>query len=249
MRSDDEDDGPRAPGSPWLAHLRGRLDGITSAILVFPLFLGYQLGILSGRGQNGVDLLTRSLVAVAHRDLGYYLAILGAMLVVYAAVVVVLRRRGHFDPRAFGPMLAESALYALTMGSIILFVMNSVIGVLPGLSVGGTGMGMGDVLVISAGAGFHEELVFRVIIMGGLAWMLTGITGKGRAWMIALVVSSVVFSLAHHVGPSQEAFTFAAFVYRTLAGAFFAIVYQVRGFAVAAWTHALYDVFVLSVAH
>jgi len=246
MRSEPVDPVRRIPsGSPWTAHLRGRLDGITSAILVFPLFLGYQLGILSGRGQNGVDLLTRSLVQVAERDLGNYVAILGAMLVIYAAVLVVLRRRGRFDPRAFLPMLAESTLYALTMGSIILFVMNQVIGVLPGLSIGG-GRSAADVLVISAGAGFHEELVFRVILMGGLAWLLTGITGKKRAWMIALVVSSVVFSLAHHVGPSQEAFTFAAFVYRTLAGAFFALVYQVRGFAVAAWTHALYDVFVLS---
>jgi membrane protease YdiL (CAAX protease family) len=241
------DDAPRSTRSPWLAHLGGRLDGITSAVLVFPLFFGYQLGILSGRGQNGVDLLTRSLVQVAERDVGHYLAILGAMLVVYAAVLVILRRRGRFDPRAFVPMMAESALYALTMGSIILFVMNRVIGVLPGLSLGGTSVA--DVLVISAGAGFHEELVFRVIIMGGLAWLLTGITGEKRAWIIALVVSSIVFSLAHHIGPSGEAFTFGAFVYRMLAGAFFAIVYQVRGFAVAAWTHALYDVFVLSIAH
>ncbi|MCA9638481.1 MAG: CPBP family intramembrane metalloprotease, partial [Myxococcales bacterium] len=61
-----------------------------------------------------------------------------------------------------------------------------------------------------------------------------------------LVISSLVFSLAHHVGPAAEAFTFDAFVYRTLAGVFFAIVYQLRGFAVAAWTHALYDVYVLS---
>jgi len=241
----DDDDAPRrGPGSPWLAHLRGRLDGITSAILVFPLFLAYQLGILSGRGQNGVDVLTRSLVAVAERDLSNYLAILVGMLVVYAAVIVILRRRGHFDPRAFGPMLAESALYALTMGSIILFVMSRLIGIVPGLAIGGASIG--DVLVISAGAGFHEELVFRVILMGGLAWLLTGITGKRRAWLIALVLSSIVFSLAHHLGPAGEAFTFAAFVYRALAGAFFATVYQVRGFAVAAWTHALYDVMVLS---
>jgi membrane protease YdiL (CAAX protease family) len=100
--------------------------------------------------------------------------------------------------------------------------------------------------VISAGAGFHEELIFRVIVMGGLAWLLTGLTGPGRAWIVALVLSSLVFSLAHHVGPVGEPFTFAAFVYRTLAGVFFALVYHVRGFAVAAWTHALYDVYVLS---
>ena len=82
--------------------------------------------------------------------------------------------------------------------------------------------------------------------MGGLAWLLAGITGKKRAWIFALVISSVVFSLAHHVGPAGEAFTFGAFVYRTLAGATFAIIYHVRGFAVAVWTHFLYDVYVLS---
>ena len=130
------------------------------------------------------------------------------------------------------------------MGSLILFVMQRFLGVLPGLFIGV--QNPIDVLVISAGAGFHEELIFRLGLMGGLAWLLSGITQKRRAWVIALAVSSVLFSLAHHIGPSGEAFTFAAFVYRTLAGVFFALVYQVRGFAVAAWTHALYDVYVLS---
>jgi membrane protease YdiL (CAAX protease family) len=241
------DDGQRRQtSSALMRHLSGRVDGLTSAILVFPLFLIYQLGILSGRGQNGVDFVTRSLIEVSRRDLTNYLIVLGSMLAVYAAVVVILRKRGSFDPRVFGPMLLESCFYALVMGSIILFVMQGFFGVLPGLSTGGGGRSPLDVLVISAGAGFHEELIFRVIVMGGLAWLLTGITGKKRAWLIALVLSSLLFSLAHHVGPSGEAFRFQAFVYRALAGAFFAAVYQVRGFAVAAWTHALYDVYVLS---
>jgi membrane protease YdiL (CAAX protease family) len=62
----------------------------------------------------------------------------------------------------------------------------------------------------------------------------------------ALVISSLAFSLAHHIGPAGEPFAFAAFTYRVLAGAFFGLVYQIRGFAVAAWTHALYDLYVLS---
>jgi membrane protease YdiL (CAAX protease family) len=244
----DQADARPAPRSAVMRHLSGRVDGLTSAILVFPLFLLYQLGILSGRGQNGVDFITRSLIEVSRRDLQNYLIAMGIMLVAYAAVLVILRKRGTFDPRVFGPMLLESAFYALVMGSIILFVMQEFLGVLPGLSTGGTGNNPLDVFVISAGAGFHEELIFRVVIMGGLAWLLTGVTGKKRAWLIALVVSSVLFSLAHHVGPSGEAFRFQAFVYRMLAGAFFAAVYQVRGFAVAAYTHALYDVYVLSLS-
>lgn len=236
-------DDPESTRSPaWLLHLRGRIDGLTSAVLVFPLFLIYQIGILGGRGQNGVDLLTRQLVAVAERDLSNYLGVMAIALLAYAAVLVILSKRGRFDPRVFGPMLLESSLYALTMGSIIVFVMQRFVGALPGLSVGA---GVGDAIVISAGAGFHEELVFRVLIMGGLAWALTGLTGERRAWFAAVVFSSLVFSLAHHIGPAGEPFSFAAFTYRTLAGCFFALVYRVRGFAVAAWTHALYDLYVL----
>jgi membrane protease YdiL (CAAX protease family) len=233
------------PQHPLWRHLSDRLDGLTSAVLVFPLFLAYQLGILSGRGQNGVDFLTRAFIELGRRDLGNYLFMMGGLLVAYAAVLVILRKRGSFHPRAFLPMIVESTFYALVMGSIILFVMSSFLGVLPGLAVGGGGHPL-DVLVISAGAGFHEELIFRLVLMGGLAWLLTGITGQRRAWLIALVVSSLAFSIAHHVGPAGEAFTFAAFVYRALAGAFFALIYQIRGFAVAVWTHALYDVYVLS---
>ncbi|MCX4243227.1 CPBP family glutamic-type intramembrane protease [Paraliomyxa miuraensis] len=233
-----------APPHPLVAHLQGRIEGLTSAVLVFPLFLVYQLGILSGRGQNGVDFVTQALIRVSHRDLSQYLVILAGLLVAYAAVVVLLRRRGQLAPRAFVPMLVESTFYALIMGSIIVFVIRQFAGIVPGLVVGGAGPL--DVVVISAGAGFHEELIFRVILMGGLAWLLTGLTGARRAWLLALVLSSLAFSLAHHIGPVGEPFTFAAFVYRTLAGVFFALVYQIRGFAVAAWTHALYDVYVLS---
>lgn len=232
------------PSHPVVLHLRGRIEGLTSAVLVFPLFLVYQLGILGGRGQNGADFVTRALIRVSERDLSHYLVILGGMVLVYAAVVVLLARRGKLSPRAFVPMLAESTFYALVMGTIIVFVIQHLARIVPGLVVGGTGAL--DVVVISAGAGFHEELIFRVILMGGLAWLLTGLTGPGRAWVVALVLSSLAFSLAHHLGPVGEPFTFAAFTYRTLAGMFFALVYHVRGFAVAAWTHALYDVYVLT---
>ncbi|MCB9701746.1 MAG: CPBP family intramembrane metalloprotease [Myxococcales bacterium] len=228
-------------------HFGGRQDPFTSAILVFPLFVTYQLGILSqgGRGQNGVDFVTRSLIELCERDLGNYLLTLGGLCLAYLAILVILRRRGTFSPRAFLPMLVEASFYAATMGTLILFVIQRFLDIVPRLAIA-SALAPLDVVVIAAGAGLHEELIFRLLGMGGIGWLLAGITGRRRAWLAALVISSLVFSLAHHVGPAAEAFTFDAFVYRTLAGVFFAIVYQLRGFAVAAWTHALYDVYVLS---
>jgi hypothetical protein len=233
-------------------HLAGRVDPLTSAILVFPLFIIYQLGILLSRGLNGVDFVTASLVQLCERDLGNYLVILSSMLVAYAAILLLLRQRDSFDPKAFLPVVAESAFYALSMGSIILFVMHRFVELVPGLSTSGqlsaalaSGLSFLDIVVISAGAGLHEELMFRLIGLGGLWWLLAGMMPEKQAWIAALVISSLGFSLAHHIGPHGEPFVFAAFVYRALAGVFFALVYQVRGFAVAVWTHALYDIYVL----
>ncbi len=238
-----------------LNHLSGRVDPLTSAILVFPLFILYQLGILFSRGRNGVDYVTASLVELSERDLGNYLFALASMLLVYAAVLLLLRQRGSFNPRAFVPVLAESSFYALTMGTIILFVMHRFVELVPSLAIvplaaapASAKIDFIDVLVISAGAGLHEELIFRLGGVSGLSWLLAGITGEKRAWVLAVLISSLVFSLAHHVGPGGEAFEFAAFVYRALAGLFFALVYQIRGFAVAVWTHAIYDVYVLSLS-
>jgi hypothetical protein len=238
---------PPRPQSPLLRHFAGRIDAFASAILVFPLFLTYQLGILSrgGRGQNGVDFVTRALIELCERDLGNYLVTLGGLTLTYAAILVLLRRRGAFSVGDFLPMLAESAFYAGTMGTLILLLIQRFTDIVPRLAIGG-GIAPVDVLVISAGAGLHEELIFRLFGMAGLGWLLAGLTGPRRAWLAALLLSSLLFSLAHHVGPVAEPFTFDAFVYRALAGAFFGLVYHLRGFAVAAWTHALYDVYVLS---
>lgn len=238
-----------------LNHLSGRVDPLTSAILVFPLFIIYQLGILLSRGLNGVDFVTASLVQLCERDLGNYLIVLSGMLLAYAAILLLLRQRETFDPKAFVPVLLESSFYALSMGSIILFIMHRFVELVPGLSTSGqlsaalaSGLSFLDVVVISAGAGLHEELIFRLIGVSGLSWLLAGVMNEKQAWVVAVILSSLTFSLAHHVGPHGEPFVFAAFAYRSLAGLFFALVYQVRGLAVAVWTHTLYDVYVLSAA-
>jgi hypothetical protein len=228
------------------------MDPLSDAILVAPLFLIYQAGILSGRGQNGVDMLTRALVDLAARDLGNYLLLLALALATWAALLVLLRRAGRFNPGVFVPMALEAGFYAVSMGSIILFVIAHIAPIVPGLRAARlaaadvpAALPWLDVLVISAGAGFHEELLFRLLGVGGAAWLIHPLLGRTRAFVVAVLLSSLAFALAHHIGPAGEPFTFAAFVYRSLAGVFFALVYRVRGFAVAAWSHALYDVYVL----
>lgn len=95
------------------------------------------------------------------------------------------------------------------------------------------------------GAGIYEELLFRLILLnlgiGLLAWMRAGRTASVIG---GIVLTSLMFSAAHYIGPSGEAFGRLTFLFRFLAGAFFAVLYRYRGFGIAAGTHAFYDVLV-----
>ena len=102
---------------------------------------------------------------------------------------------------------------------------------------------------VAAGAGFHEELTFRVVLLSGGALLLRQALGAppARAWLLCALVSSLLFALAHHVGPQGEGLTLTALCFRTLAGVFLALLYGARGFAVAVYTHAFYDLLVFFV--
>jgi membrane protease YdiL (CAAX protease family) len=57
-------------------------------------------------------------------------------------------------------------------------------------------------------------------------------------------MSSLAFAAVHHLGPSGETYQGFVFLFRTLAGLYFAVLYQARGFGVAVGTHACYDILV-----
>ena len=230
-----------------------RSDPLTSVLLVFPLFLVYQIGVLLMPSvYNGADLLTSQMLRLMHGNGGIYLMVNVGLGLAFLVLVLVLRRNNTFDPRLFLPVLLESAIYALTMGSLICFVMIDFLHIDPklfiGCAAGPEQASLAGKLVLSLGAGVHEELVFRLLMVGGGVWLLSHVLGM-RRWLavaIAMVVSSLLFSAAHHV-IGGEPFRVGAFTYRVLCGLLFAVIFQTRGFAVAVYTHALYDIYVLIV--
>ncbi len=239
--------------------LFARIDPLTSLLLVFPLFLVYEVGVLVvPSAANGADLLTAQLLKLLHGRIGLYIALNGCLWALFLGLVLYLRRKHEFHPRLVFPVFVESAIYALTMGSLICYVMVDLLHVDPRLSIPFVGpvlragaesaTGVVGVIVIALGAGVHEELIFRVLLVGGFGIALQRLFGVGRtpALAIAFVVSSILFSAAHHV-IGGEPFRMGAFTYRVLCGLVFASLYQFRGIAVAVYTHALYDIYVLLV--
>lgn len=231
-----------------------RTNLLTSVLLVFPLFLVYQIGVLAiPQSYNGADLITTQLLRLLHGQTGTYILVNLALGLVFVVIVAVMRHKNEFTPRLFIPVVIESAVYAVTMGSLILFVMLNILHVDPGLRIaaaaagGPADVGFFGRIILSFGAGVHEELVFRLMMIPALVALGTRALKLKRFWAIALafMISSVLFSAAHHV-VGGEAWRLGVFVYRLLCGLFFATLFQVRGFAVAVYSHALYDIFVLT---
>jgi membrane protease YdiL (CAAX protease family) len=61
---------------------------------------------------------------------------------------------------------------------------------------------------------------------------------------MAAISTSFVFALAHHIGPTADAFNLFTFSFRAAAGMFFAAVFFLRGFGITVGCHAAYDLLV-----
>jgi hypothetical protein len=95
------------------------------------------------------------------------------------------------------------------------------------------------------GAGVYEEALFRLTLIPvffGTLRLLQMPTVLASS--LAVTASALLFSVAHHAGNPGETFVWFAFIFRWLAGVYFAWVFVVRGFGVAVGTHCAYDVLV-----
>jgi hypothetical protein len=227
-----------------------------SLLFALPLLLLYEAGalLLADRTglRNGADVLLRTLLSTG--GVGGTLALTSVLLVGGAVLIVVERRRRRVRLHGayFAGMLAESTAYALAFGVVISSATHLVLGGWVRLAAdgGGARLGVFDGIVLSLGAGIYEEILFRVLLTGGLFALLSawGVR-RGRAAAAAVLVSALVFSAFHYVGPYAYPLELGSFTFRFLAGAAFSGLYVARGLGITAWTHALYDVFLVLAGH
>jgi hypothetical protein len=105
-------------------------------------------------------------------------------------------------------------------------------------------------IVTGVGAGIYEELLFRLILICTLLLLFQDVLGWGKANSIALavLVSAALFGAHHHVdflsggANRHDLFDWAKFIFRIMAGVYFAVLFAIRGFGITAGTHAFYDV-------
>src|SRR5262249_22101477 len=114
----------------------------------------------------------------------------------------------------------------------------------PAQSLPPDGQALGQVVTF-VGAGIYEELLFRLLRYSRVTYLLRlTMIGPLGSSVLAAVASALIFSFAHHIGPHGENFQGYVFLFRTLAGLYFAVLYQLRGFGIAVGAHTCYDVLV-----
>lgn len=221
-------------------------DAWTDLALTLPIFVLYHLGVVLLPVRNAADPVTSELRELAHQSLPLYAGLTLAIGAAFVLVLGLLGRGQAMRPSRFLWMAVEGVAYAFLMRVVGGWALDH----LP-LSAGGSALADGPFgsIVMSLGAGFYEELAFRVGLYGVGAWIIKTMHGKGPTGILLMVgwalVEALAFSAWHHVGPLADAFDLRVFAYRAVCGLFLTAVYALRGFAPAVWTHALYDLWAL----
>jgi hypothetical protein len=237
---------PAAAGdsSYWSATRRP----IPCLIFILPALLAYEIGVAWLGGGSG------AIRAGADSWMRHALGVLGltdrwlpplALVLTLVGWQAVDRRDWKFSPMLVPGMALESFLLAVAL-----------IGLSRMVDLGFARLDAPEVLAAGLahpaaplvgflGAGLYEEALFRLALVPLIYWAAKLILLPGViAGTLAISGSALLFSLAHHAGAPGESFTWFAFIFRWLAGVYFAWVFVARGFGVAVGTHTAYDVIV-----
>jgi len=139
----------------------GKSDHWTDLGLTLPIFLVYHLGVVFLPVRNAADPVTRELRALANQSLPLYAGLTLAVGAALVAVLVTLGRGQSMEKSRFVLVAIEGTLYAILMRFAGAYVVGSL-----RLQPGELPSGMFSGVILSLGAGFYEEIAFRVGLFG-----------------------------------------------------------------------------------
>jgi hypothetical protein len=248
----------RTPGASWAQeYWRQSRRPLASLAFVLPLLVLYEGGLVflgTQAVRNGADVWLRQLLDLL--GFGQYFFLPALTVAVLLAWHHMTRDRWRLSAAVPWAMFAECAalgLVLLGLGRLQGSLVQTLVGprtaaielttAMPWVIAGRAAL-VGRALGF-VGAGVYEELLFRLLLLPSVSACAQRLGAqRGVRIASAVLLTSLVFSAAHYVGPHGEAWESFSFWFRFTAGAFFAVLFVYRGFGIAAGTHALYDIFV-----
>jgi membrane protease YdiL (CAAX protease family) len=222
---------------------------LPSLVFLLPLLFIYEIGVIllaqSGitSARNGADHWIREgLLSVGFQQVN----LLPSLIVVALGAWHLLGKyQKKLSWELWSGMLAESLLFAVLLVVIgqtqdLLFQQFSareLLTIAPDRS---------PALAVSyLGAGIYEEVLFRGILCSCLYLVGRGLKMPAAGSLfLAVVVSSLIFSSAHYIGPAADHYSHFSFIFRACAGMYFAGLYFCRGLGIAIGAHTAYDLLV-----
>ncbi|MCS7086222.1 MAG: CPBP family intramembrane glutamic endopeptidase [Bacteroidia bacterium] len=227
--------------------------GIVMGGALFLLYEGLRRALMPDTGlDNGAAVWLKTLI-YAFPDGPLYTAI--AVLVVGAVLLVRDYKQGLRIRADFLALAGfESLFWALTLFFGLGWLAPLIVppAELTMNTAPGSRRWIEDV-IMSLGAGFYEELFFRLLLVGllqGAFWFVGRDPQSPFNIVTVVLTASVLFSLAHFkfvIGEYGDDFSYYRFFFRTLFGVAMSALLVARGFGITAWAHALYDVLVFTV--
>jgi membrane protease YdiL (CAAX protease family) len=225
---------------------------LMSLLFVLPIMLAYELGVLTlGRDslRNAADVWSRQFL----HWLGFEYYFLLPLLV--CGVLLGWHHVRHdpwqIRPRVLGVMWLEAIVWSVALLAIAQ-VMGRWVAFAGHLGERSTW----SKFVGYFGAGLYEELLFRLLLLSGiaLAAQRAGLNRRGSL-LTAIGISSVLFAAVHYridlpfglsIGTEYgDRVTLYSSLFRIAAGVFFGCLFVYRGFGIVVGAHALYDLLVL----
>jgi len=235
---------------------------IYAIVFLLPFIVFYELAVFFIK----TDVLNESPVLVdafvwLQKLLGYlgladkiiWLAPPAAVVLILFGLQVACRKQWKFHPADFLPMSIECILLAIPL-IVFSLLLNSPAAnpLFAGTSYAGQTQNSSFLVDVVAGigAGIYEELVFRLILISVLMLLFQDVLRFERklSVIVSVSISAALFSAHHHIdfitgqiNPSDP-LDFTKFIFRTLAGIYFAVLFAIRGFGVTAGTHSFYNI-------
>jgi len=217
-----------------------------SAIATLPLLVIYEILIVLSQSRywglrNAADVWIRTFLMAFDLQAQHITFVLIGISLALIPIAKSRARGIKLKANYFALMFVECLAFSLVLGVVLQSILR-----LGGLSSGGSGSVLIQNLALSVGAGLFEEIIFRVILLNLLFLLINPFVKKKVVTaVISVLLASFLFSLSHYVGTIADTWQLYSFMFRWAAGLLFTVLYFVRGFAITAYTHALYDIWVL----
>ncbi len=232
-----------------MSYLRSTRHPWPCLLFVLPLVIAYESGVAVLGGphpenlRNGADNWLR----VGLTRLGISWVWLPPAVLLALMAIWTWKRRHERPNEVFAVlsgMILESIAYAIGLWTVsrALGPLLEQFGI--ELTIGAAEPAVGQVITY-LGAGIYEEALFRLVLFSCILQLLRLLDVNSLlAVLLAATASALLFSAAHHIGPYGQPYSNYLFLFRLIAGLYFAMLFQARGFGIAVGAHACYNLMV-----